>query len=93
MYFPNDVLAYINSKSFAMVSFDWSSLIIFKQIKEWFDYEQEWGQLSTAGLESGSTFINISGMLLILIFGIITHISLEIIFQILKKYCNPNSAC
>lgn len=52
------------------------------------NFSQPNSALKKAGMNSGSTILNITGILLIVIFALLVHLILEVIKFILKRCCS-----
>lgn len=71
----------------AIVSFDFGlgSFSLAEFIIDWFDFEQSDDYMKAVGLESGSSFVNLIGMLTMLVFGFITTMVLYILKTFVLK--------
>lgn len=60
--------------------------MVFRKLTDWFHYDQEKVKFVFAGIESGSSVINISGMLAIFMLGMLMHIMVMFLHSLLKKF-------
>ncbi|CAI2380491.1 unnamed protein product [Moneuplotes crassus] len=92
-YLPSKIQIYIHSLSLALVNFDidWRFFIIFRKVYEWFNYEQPSDELFLAGIENGSSLLNLSGSIAFLISFGIFHIIFSSLHWINKN--NPEKTC
>ena len=75
IYLPSKVVNYIRSLVMALIDFDidYSFLPVIGDIINTFDYEQPEDDFYVAELESGSSLMNISGVILIILGTILFH--------------------